>query len=174
MRFILVIVVLLSAAIQAQANCGWRDGMDTAAPANDPGRGVTDWRKHFDHVASGRGLADAHRLVAERFVSLRGCLPRGAYGRLYADVSVLIANVGRERAGWRNAMDTSAPSDDPGRGIAQWQPHYDHVASGRGEASVNRLIGERLGSLSKTLDQEAYSRLYADLSIILANYARMD
>lgn len=133
-----------------------------------------DWRMHFDYVASGKGITDAHRLIGERFASLRDCLPREAYARLYADVSILIASVGRQSAGWLNAMDAAAPPEDPGRGISRWQPHYDYVASGPGMVTANRFVSERLGVLGQKLSRDGYARLYADTSIILANYARMD
>jgi len=90
----------------------------------------------------------------------------------YADVSVLVGHYGRSMAGWKDASDPAAPKDDPGRGVASWAAHRDHVLKGAGMDNAHKLVGDRLLGLSKALPKAAYARLYADASILLANLAR--
>lgn len=151
------------------AGCGWRDAMDPNAPANDPGRGIGNWRAHHDHVASGPGRADVHAVIGARLRTLRGCLPLEAYARAYADASVLIAEAGRGGAGWIDGMDGRGGAD-PGRGVRNWQAHFEHVASGRGVDSVHDIVAARLENLRNVLPLAVYARLYADVSVLLARY----
>lgn len=173
-RGVSVVLFVLAAlsAVPANAACNWVDGTDAAAPADDPGRGVADWRAHFAHVTDGVGVTNAHKLVADRMNALKACLDKPGYARLYADVSVLIAFYGRAKAGWKDAMDPTAPADDPGRGIASWSAHQNHVLKGAGMTNAAKLAGDRLSALAK-LDKALYARIYADVSILLANYARI-
>lgn len=157
----------------AAAACKWVDASDPAAPPDDPGRGVADWQAHFAHVNVGAGLTNAHKLVNDRMTTLKGCLDKAAYARLYADLSVIIGFYGRAQAGWKDASDPTAPADDPGRGVASWSAHQNHVLAGAGMTNANKLVGDRLQTLSTKVPKAIYGRIYADVSILLANYARM-
>lgn len=163
----------LDAGKSAAAPCKWIDGTDAAAPADDPGRGKTDWSAHEAHVLVGVGMTNAHKLVNARMVVLKGCLDKEAYARLYADLSVLVAHYGRAGAAWRDGADPSAPADDGGRGTAKWSAHYEHALGALGSGNANKLVGDRLQTLSGKLKKDVYARLYADVSILLVNYARM-
>ena len=171
-----IIIILVSLSLigsstcQAQG-CGWKDTMDPVAAPNDPGRGLSNWKIHYDHVMIQSGLNNADKLVANRLQALSFCLPNDNYARLYADLSVLIANVGDKEAGWQNAMDTSAPSQDPGRGLLDWQIHYKHCL-GPGRNTVYELVGVRLSTLKSAISKEAYAKLYADASVLIAKYGR--
>ena len=145
--------------------------MDPAAPSNDPGRGISSWQAHFDYVDKGTGVANAHELISARMVALKSCIDKPTYARLYADLSVLIARVGRDRANWKDGMDPTAPTDDPGRGISAWAKHNNHVLTGPGYGDVHRLVGNRLQAL-RTLAKAEYARVYADASVLLAKFAR--
>lgn len=151
------------------SGCGWIDGMDQAGK-DDPGRGLLNWHIHYDHVKFGRAPSDVHRIVGTRIATLTECLPRFEFARLYADVSVLIAKAGRSHAGWKDQMDSAAPSDDPGRGISNWQLHYDHVAQHQETTPVSRLVNARMKALSTELPRDIYARLYADVSVLIAKY----
>jgi hypothetical protein len=164
--------LLTSASLASADTCKWADGPDKAAPANDPGRGVADWSAHANHVHSGTGLQDAHDLVAARMATLKACGAKDAYARVYADVSVLIGHYGRSQAAWKDGSDPAAPKDDPGRGVASWSAHRDHVLKGAGMDNAHKLVGVRLKTLSTVLPKPMYARLYADVSILLANLAR--
>lgn len=159
--------------VLAVERCVWADGGDPTAPPNDGGRGVSDWSAHQNHVLAGVGLTNAHTLVAARLATLKGCLTTEEYARLYADLSLLIGAYGRAHAGWSNAPDPKAPADDMGRGIAAWQPHADYVLRGPGLGNANKLVGDRLHTLSTALPKPLYARVYADASILVANYARI-
>lgn len=170
---ILVSLLLIGSSIcQAQAQgCGWKDTMDSAAASNDPGRGLSNWKIHYDHVMIQAGLNDVDKLIANRLQTLSLCLSNDSYARLYADLSVLIAEVGDKKAGWQNAMDASAPSQDPGRGLLDWQIHYKHCL-GSGRNNVYVLVGVRLSTLKSAISKEAYAKLYADASVLIAKYGR--
>lgn len=121
----------------ARTGCGWRDGQDSAVP--DSGRGVTDSDAHFRHVNNGQGLDTVHDLVRSRLSALSQCLPLQSYARLYAEVSVVVAAVGRQKAGWVDGMDGSA-SADPGRGVSNKDAHYQHIASGVGANAAHTRL----------------------------------
>lgn len=162
-----------ASAKPALTPCKWVDGTDAAAPTDDPGRGKTDWSAHEAHVLVGVGMTNASKLVSARMVALKACLDKDAYARLYADVSLLEAHYGRTGAGWKDGADGAAPADDGGRGIAKWSAHYEHAQSALGMGNASKLVGDRLQTLSGKLKKDVYARLYADLSILLVNYARM-
>ena len=167
------IVSATSTSAFAADRCGWVDGMEPAAPADDPGRGVSDWFAHQGYVLSGPGQTTAAGLVGARLTALRGCLSKEQFARIYADLSLLIGAYGRSHAGWVNAMDPAAPADDPGRGIAAWQAHADHVLKGPGLTTAPKFVPDRLRTLSGKVSKEVYARIYADVSIFVANYARI-
>lgn len=166
----LTLLAIGSSIGQAHA-CGWKDSMDPAAPSNDPGRGLSDWKIHYEYITVHSGSTNGDTLVADRMQTLSSCLSIDVYAKLYADLSVLIAGVGDNQAGWKNAMDSSAPSQDPGRGLMNWQIHYKH-GLGSGRSNVYRLIGVRLSTLKQALSIEAYAKLYADASVLVAKYGR--
>jgi hypothetical protein len=149
--------------------CGWRDGMDSSALADDPGRGILSAGPPLEYANSG-ARGQAPRLFARRMASLRGCLGREGYARVSADVSAKLGQVGRAMAGWVDGMDGAAPADDPGRGLANWRTHFDHVNSGAGESTVAALVERRLAALQSKIGAGAFANLYAELSIILARY----
>ncbi|MBK7151278.1 MAG: hypothetical protein IPI43_34265 [Sandaracinaceae bacterium] len=154
----------------ASANCGWIDGGDQRAPA-DPGRGVNDWRQHF--TAGQANAANVPEWVGSRFDTLRGCMSRENFARLYADASLRIARAGAQ-AGWVKCPDRAAPPNDGGRGIRTFRPHYDHALDAGRAAGVSAFIRQRLADLRTRISADEYARLYADLSILTVHYAGMD
>lgn len=172
MRFLLATLVLAAVSLPstASAACNWPDGPDSAAPPADGGRGIMDWRAHFDY-AKGNGFGGSGALVGARVGAIKGCLDAAAFTRLYADASILIGAYGRAGAGWKDGADPSAPPDDGGRGITNWEAHRSWASSNSGQ--VEKLIGDRMRGLSGVLAKDTYARLYADLSVLLVNYAHM-
>lgn len=148
------------------AGCGWVDGMDPRAGA-DPGRGLTNRQTHFDHVSQGPGFNDVHDFVANRMLTLRECLPRDSYARLYAALSVHIAGVGRQSAGWIDGMDSGA-GNDPGRGLSNAAAHANHVNSGSGMSNAHSYVAARMQALRGVLSRQDYAALYANLSVMIA------
>lgn len=94
------------------------------------------------------------------------------YARLYADVSVTIANAGISHAGWKDSFDRTAPAGDDGRGITNWQAHYKHALSKSNRQSVHDYVRMRLQNLQKTIPVHAYAQLYADVSVRIAELGR--
>jgi hypothetical protein len=167
-----LIVTLGLPGLAGADTCRWPDVSDHAGRHDDPGRGVSDWTVHQEHVLRGVGMENAHRLVAARLQTIQGCGDRADYARVYADVAILVAHYGRTHAGWKDGTDSKAPKLDQARGVAAWRAHRDHVLVGAGMEDGHALVHERLSALSKALPKATYARLYADLSILLANLAR--
>lgn len=157
--------------VASAATCIWTDGMDPAVPV-DGGRGVSDWRAHYEFAAKGKGAAAAAELVGPRLAAIKACQDPAAFARLYADLSILIGAYGRIHAGWRDGGDPTAPQDDGGRGITSWTAHEQHVLVGTGMSNADALVGARMKALATALPKDVYARLYADLSIVVANAAR--
>jgi hypothetical protein len=153
-------------SIPAGAVCRWIDGSDPAAPG-DPGRGVSDWQAHFN--AGTTSAANVPDWIASRFATLQSCLSPHDYARLYADASVMIAHRGRQLSAWLDGSDQREPGD-PGRGVSDWHAHFE-----AGKANGGNVVGwvrGRLVHLQRHLPPDAYAHMYADLSILIANYAR--
>ena len=107
--------------------------------------------------------------VVERMNTLQGCLERG-YSQLYADLSVLIAKVGRSRAGWSDGVDGRAPADDPGRGVSNWSAHATYWgASGNGA----KLVCDRLTALRAEVPADEVADLERDLAEVMDRYSGM-
>ncbi len=149
--------------------CAWPDGQDPSFPS-DPGRGVSDWSQHYGFVAGG-GRGQVPEFVGARMDALRGCLPPPEYARLYADLSTQIAYYGRTWGGWVDGSDPRG-GQDGGRGVAAWRAHMEFAQNpGRaGMASV--FVRQRLGQLGAVLPPDVYGRLYADVSLLTARFAR--
>jgi len=154
-------------------SCNWLDGQDPAGPSNDRGRGVSDWTQHYGYVANGSGPTSAYTLISGRMKALKECLVKEKYATLYADLSTLVGFYGRASAGWVDGSDGNAPADDTGRGTRDWSAHYSYVVEGQGYGTADRLVGDRFNTLSQKLSKSQYAHLYADTSVLMANFARM-
>ena len=99
--------------------------------------------------------------IADRINALRPKLSVDDYARLYADLSVLIAGYGAQ-VGWPNGPDTTAPSDDTGRGVTDWEAHHQHGVVYPG--GLANLVGGRMMALQAALNADAYSQLAARVS----------
>ena len=170
--FVSSLATMINVVPASAATCRWADGSDPTAPSGDKGRGVADWTAHQQYVASGAGVANAHALVGDRMQALKSCLDRDGYARLYADLSILVGHYGRSYNGWVDKVDPAAPANDGGRGINNWTAHRDYAATTAGFDNAHALVSSRLQSLATRIDRGLYARLYADVSILVANYAR--
>lgn len=151
--------------IPRAGGCGWIDGHDSRVP-NDVGRGVTSFDAHRAHVMN-NGVGGTAGLVGARAEALQKCLPREVFARFYADGSVLVAGYGR-RVGWLDGHDGRIGKDS-GRGISNWQAHYDHAAR-TGEPEVGRLFTDRLNAIYPAVPRETAAQLYGELSVLIARY----
>jgi hypothetical protein len=76
---------------------------------------------------------------------------------------------GEAQCGWVNGMDDSQ-TNDPGRGIQEWQTHYDNIMLYKGLKNAHSFVGDRFTTLKYCLSKEKYADLYADVSIVIAGY----
>jgi hypothetical protein len=171
MKRTFVMVLLALGSLDLCAQTPWVDGYDANAPANDAGRGTTDWRAHYQWAIGNGPLAAG--LVKDRVTALKGAMTRGTYARMYADLTYWIASYGIKYAGWVNGSDAAAPPDDGNRGLFNWDAHYNYVMNTGGYDTANKLIGDRLATLSHAISPDDYARLYADCSVLIVNYSRM-
>lgn len=172
-----VIIVFIPAAGAASSDgpattasgpgCGWINGYDNRVP-NDLGRGITDLNEHRTYIRN-QGPGAVPGLFSSRLEALRGCLPNDTYARLYADVSLIIADYGRRYAGWTDSMDSRGGAD-PGRGLSNWQSHYAHVANYGGAPSVPGLVAQRMSDIDRVISNEVAGELYAQVTVVIARY----
>jgi hypothetical protein len=99
---------------------------------------------------------------------------REKYARLYADISVIIAKVGRESLGWQDGQDPDGPSNDAGRGVSRWQDHYQFATTNPAFSSIPIMIESRLRAVQAVAGEQAYAKLYADVSVVLAAFGRRE
>lgn len=164
-KLLLAACLLLNVFITS-AQCGWVDGQDPRI-GFDPGRGITRWNDHYNYGIVTRDINSCASFVGDRMLTLTKCLNMDQYGKLYADVSVKIAEYGIQNAGWRNNLNNTLPNDG-GCGILDWNMHYNYIKV-NGYSNAAELVKNRMIFLQATL-RENYSRLYADVSVIIAQY----
>lgn len=78
----------------------------------------------------------------------------------------------RSGSGWLDGMDASAPSDDPGRGVLDANQHYEYVVRGPGPANLPAIVARRFAAVRQSLSPDLYARLYAESSVLIAQYGR--
>ena len=57
---------------------------------------------------------------------------------------------------WADGADPAAPKDDPGRGVADWSQHQQHVIVGAGLTNAHTFVGARMEVLKTCLDKDGY------------------
>lgn len=159
--------VKITSISSGTGKCGWINGQDNTQPA-DPGRGVTDWNAHYNAVKT-YGNSNVAEGVKNRMKALATCLVLNNYAKLYADVSVKIADYGVAFAKWRNDPNNTVIPGDPGCGLKDWNAHFNHVNT-NGYGNTPDLVGKRMAQLSATISTENFAKLYADVSVIIATY----
>ncbi len=162
--FLIVVAVMLFGFV-SKAQCGWINGQDNSNPT-DPGRGVTNWQDHYNYAKNATDLTISAGFIGARFVALRSCLELDNYAKVYADVSIKIADYGIKHAGWVNSGSNTL-TNDGGCGILDWNAHYNHVKT-NGYGNVDELVKNRMLSLSNRIPKNQYAKLYADVSVIIA------
>ncbi len=152
---------MLTVSVKAQSNCNWVDGQD-ASSGFDPDRGITDWNAHYNFAQS---VTDTHILpgkVGNRLNALTTCLYLETYAKMYADVGIKIGYYGESYAVW-----SGDPDQTPGG--AAWLGHYKHIKN-FGNADAPQKVTDRLNSLANKIPSDAFAKLYADISVIVASY----
>ncbi|MBL0342937.1 MAG: hypothetical protein IPP71_19920 [Bacteroidetes bacterium] len=69
---------------------------------------------------------------------------------------------------WMDGQDLSL-NYDRGRGVSNWQEHYDLGAKGDANMAAG-YIRDRAANLKSQLSRASYSRLYADITYLIASY----
>ena len=75
---------------------------------------------------------------------------------------------------WVDGQDPTRlePYYDVGRGISDWNAHYNTAANSPTTDEFAGYFNSRMLSLSKCLGRDDYAKAYADVSVILAKYGR--
>jgi hypothetical protein len=118
-------------------------------------------------------------LVVALFIGInsmvaQASVTREKYARLYADISVIVAKVGRESLGWTDGQDPDGPSNDSGRGISSWQDHQQFASLDPAFVSIPNMIEARLHAIQNATTEATYAKLYADVSVVLAAFGRRE
>jgi hypothetical protein len=69
---------------------------------------------------------------------------------------------------WIDGQDTSVP--DRGRGVSDWNAHYQYGATTGDVSLIPGYVRDRVLDLKGRLSRPTYSRLYADLTYLIASY----
>lgn len=75
----------------------------------------------------------------------------------------------KAQCNWVNGQDASI-SDDNGRGILDWNAHYNYALNAPELLSSSVYIGNRVAALKTCLSQEMFASTYASVSLIIARY----
>lgn len=167
-----LLFLLMAVCTNAQTpSSPWLDGYNDSLKT-DPGRGKTDWTAHHQFAKVSSQAVPA--ILKDRMLALKKIHSKTTYGRLYADITYLIASYGLKSAKWVNGADPKAPVNDPNRALLNWNAHNDYVVKSPGYDAAAQLISDRMNSLLAGLAPEEFARLYADCSILLINFSRMN
>lgn len=79
-------------------------------------------------------------------------------------ISLSVANA---QCNWTNGSDATLTSDQ-GRGITDWNAHYNYAATAADVSIIPTYIGDRMAAVKTCLSRESYAALYASLSIRMA------
>jgi hypothetical protein len=101
-------------------------------------------------------------------VDLGGCAGLENLAKMYAYVSVKIADYGIKYSNWTNNVNNTL-ANDPGGGMKDWNALHNHVKT-NGYINCDNFVKNRMIVLSQKLARENYARLYADVSVIIAKY----
>jgi hypothetical protein len=102
-------------------------------------------------------------------VALQDCpiiVPSKIDARMYADFSVAIAKFGK-RLGWLDGQDPNGPSNDPGRGVSDWNAHFQH-GQHASRVSLAGLINSRMEVIKGRVSKETYRKLCSELNQIIS------
>lgn len=73
---------------------------------------------------------------------------------------------------WADGMDGSF-QQDPGRGVSDWQQHFQYAMGPQSRQQIPLLVSGRLDVLRGCLNPQEFARLYAEVSVLTAYYGRV-
>jgi hypothetical protein len=82
-------------------------------------------------------------------------------------VLILVAFQVNAQTNWLDGQDSKFPSD-PGRGVSNWMDHYQ--SANINISNVSSYLRDRMKTLRSGLARDTYSRLYADITYLMASY----
>jgi hypothetical protein len=88
---------------------------------------------------------------------------------LFLSLLMLLATVGHAQCSWVDGFDALSPTD-PGRGITDWNAHYNYALAATDLGPSAGFVGARMANLKICLPQARYAALYASLSLKIARY----
>ena len=132
--------------------------------------GDAAWKKYYDlanaKTPSKELIADV-TLKIEKIADEKSTTDRA---RAYADCSVSIAKYWRDNCNWLDGQDTTVKDGDTGRGVSDWHGHYLYMRGQPPKPAFGKFVESRMLVLEKGLTSEQFSRVYADVSVILDQY----
>jgi hypothetical protein len=162
----LIILAVMLFGLVGKAQCGWKNGQDSSNPS-DPGRGITNWQDHYNWGKNAGDLSPSLNFVKVRLNALLNCMNNNQYAKLYADLSMKIADYGINYSNWTNSGNNTL-TNDGGCGLKDWNAHNNWAKTNG--ANAPGLVRNRLAALLNEISRDNYARLYADVSVIIAKY----
>ncbi len=87
--------------------------------------------------------------------------------KIIVSIVLLYAFHANAQTNWLDGQDSKLPSD-PGRGVSNWKDHFQ--AANADNSKVSTYLKDRMITLKAGLARETYSRLYADITYLMASY----
>jgi hypothetical protein len=160
----------LCCSFTTRGQCAWVDESDPLASPSDGGRGISKQAAHYDWAIVGENRLQVAVIIQNRLKVLKSCLTLDKYARLYADMSLIMADYGVQYAGW---SPNAEKGNDGGKGTREWTGHYNYVNNGGGEDLIKlKIVEKRLNDLCRNLSIEDFANLYAELSVKMAFFGR--
>lgn len=122
---------------------GWLDGQETSI-GYDAGRGVSNWHAHFAYAMNNNRRQTVPQLIQTRLQTILNYVSFDVMAKLYGNMSVTIASLGRQKLNWIDGPDQVL---DSGRGISSYSTHYNYVMIDGGGVNTPWLISERLTTI---------------------------
>lgn len=147
----LIVLVWVAGAFgeTAQAGCRWPEVLDGAL-------------NRSSHLHTGRTLGTdrAQAELIRKHTALGLCLVGDRFLQYYASASLIMGRHGRQFCRW--------PVGGPGSGNRQ---EFFSEALRLGKSGVDRSFSDKLAELARCLNADRFADLYADLSLLQAEYA---
>jgi hypothetical protein len=150
----LLLLALLALALTgtsgARAACLW-------PPSGD---GSLDKASHF-HAARTVGPAKARAETLRKHAALAVCLTPETFFQYYASASIIMGKYGRRFCRWPLTGDGSDRREA-----------YLQEAAAKGRRGLDSEFSRKIDILHSSLNTEAFGWLYAEISVLQAEYAR--
>ncbi len=144
--------ISLKIAVAGVEFLGWKNGKDFTV-YHDTERGIQKKNLHYKWVLNSQNRDKAISFIVTRMKSLME-IPDQEYAKLYADISVMIAEMGRKKLGWIDGADTSIGNGDVGRGVSDWYAHYSWGENKNNQELAVIFIQNRLLQIFSSIEEK--------------------